>query len=495
MKYYQILLAILIFGTLSFTNKKNETIITGKIKGDIPNEVEYTNPVNGVCDWSFKKSVVSDKMGNFKITISLNETVFVKIRVLGKVTATLVIEPNEKYEVIFDLVKTSKEGNVEIISKNKKGQDKWNSLPEIGHIQSSASFFMKDSIVANIEEKISKSSNEELDDFKTLLENGEISKEFFNLVKTDRTTYYAAVQGTVGYLKFNEDMGENNGAFSEDIKNLWKSTFQKHPITEKLLLSPWAFSYLDNFIKFNLFTDPKYNQEVIVEKNKSGLINTYIIDESKKYLNGNQLEYFEASYIYFECFQKNFEKEFIDLFEQFKLNFPNSDYTKYLEPIVNPIIAYHNTAEQPFYEEIKFIKNYENLNTLKEATAQFRGKKLYIDVWATWCGPCKEEFTQEEKLKKLLDSKETEILYISIDDEQRAKQWEKMIKFYHLKGHHIRTNKNFKTDLIKIFNKNGSIWIPWYVLMDEYGNIVNLHAKAPSHLEELTMELNNISQN
>jgi thiol-disulfide isomerase/thioredoxin len=494
MKSYPFLLAVLILGALSFTNKKNEIIITGKIKGDIPEKIEYTNPVNGVCDWSFKESVGPDKLGNFKIRISLNETVFVKIRILGKAAVTLVVEPNEKYEVNFDLSKTSKEGNFEIISTNKKGQNKWNSLPKIGHIQSTAIFFMKDSIAATIREKISKLRYHELEDFEILFKNGEISKEFFNLIKIDRTTYYAAVQGTVGYLKFNEDMREKNGAFSDEIKKLWKSTFQEYPITEKTLLSPWFFSYADNFIKFNLFTDPNFSQEDFKEKNKSGLINTYIINESKKHLNSVQLEHFEASYIYFECFQEKFEKEFIDLFKKFKLDYPNSEYTKYLEPMVNPIIEYHQRAVNPFNKETTFIENYETLNSLKEATASFRGKKLYIDVWATWCGPCKKEFIHKEELKKLLDSNETKILYISIDDEQRDKQWKEMIKFYNLEGCHIRTNKNLKADLIKIFNNNGSISIPWYILIDEQGNIVNPYAKAPSHLEELAKELNNISQ-
>lgn len=494
MKFYRIILAVLILGALSFTNNKNEVIIIGKIKGDIPEKVEYTNPINGVCDWAFKESVQPDKLGNFKIKISLNETVFVKIRILGKKAATLIVEPNENYEVNFDLSKTFNEGS-EIIGKNKKGQHKWNSLPKIGDIQSTARLFMKDSLAATIKEKIISLRDGELKEFNVLFKNGEISKEFLNLVKIDRTTYYSDVQGTVGFLKFNEDMRRKNGVFSDEIKNLWASTFKENPITEKQLLSPWGFSYIDNFIKFNMYTDPMFNPEDFQEKYNLGLINTYVINESKKHLSGNKLEYFEAHYMFLECLQKKFEKEFINLFKQFKVDYPNSEYTKYLVPMVNPIIEYHKAVGQPFSKETKFIANFESLNSLKETVVSFKGKKVYIDVWATWCGPCKKEFKHNVELKRLMDSKDVEILYISTDDERRAKQWKEAIKFYNLEGYHIRVNKTLKADLVKIFNQSGRFTIPWYILIDEEGNIVKKHAKKPSQLEQLEKEINTISKN
>ena len=64
-----------------------------------------------------------------------------------------------------------------------------------------------------------------------------------------------------------------------------------------------------------------------------------------------------------------------------------------------------------------------------------------------------------------------------------------MIKYYKLEGYHIRANEKFGSDLREIFNQNGRISIPWYLLVDENGEIVVEHAKRPSQLKELEKEI------
>ena len=119
----------------------------------------------------------------------------------------------------------------------------------------------------------------------------------------------------------------------------------------------------------------------------------------------------------------------------------------------------------------------------------FRGKKVFIDIWATWCSPCKAEFAYKAKLLEVLKLKGYEILYISIDDEARDQQWKDLIKYYNLEGHHIRTNKTFSDDLRALFNQNKTIVIPWYIIINENGDIVKLHAHRPSEIGELEKEL------
>ena len=116
----------------------------------------------------------------------------------------------------------------------------------------------------------------------------------------------------------------------------------------------------------------------------------------------------------------------------------------------------------------------------------FKGKKLYIDIWATWCSPCKEEFRHNKELKKLLKEKGIEILYISVDKDYYEQKWKENIKYFGLDGNHIRiTNKSLKEDLLKIYK--GSI--PHYAIIDETGKIENLNAPRPSSIEELRKAL------
>ena len=85
-------------------------------------------------------------------------------------------------------------------------------------------------------------------------------------------------------------------------------------------------------------------------------------------------------------------------------------------------------------------------------------------------------------MKKILADNEIHQLYISIRDDDDQK-WKNAIKYYHLTGTHIRANWELFVDLEKIYSKNkGGVSIPWYILIDEQGNILDERAKRPSQL-------------
>ena len=167
-------------------------------------------------------------------------------------------------------------------------------------------------------------------------------------------------------------------------------------------------------------------------------------------------------------------------------------YPGYGESTENRIFEDLNKLGKPFSDKMKFVDNYENINSLKDCVKSFKGKKVYIDVWATWCAPCIEEFENKERLLELLNPKGVPILYISIDEEKNDIQWKNMIKFYDLKGYHIRANNKLSEDLRKIYNQNGLLAIPWYILIDEQGNIKRKYAKKPSQIGELKKEIDEI---
>ena len=174
------------------------------------------------------------------------------------------------------------------------------------------------------------------------------------------------------------------------------------------------------------------------------------------------------------------------MFEQFEKDFPHSDYSKYLKPYIEKIIEYHTIIEQPFDQDILFLDNYEAFNTLEEAVKPLLGNKIYIDVWATWCSPCIGEFIHNEAMKKVLAENDIQQLYISIDrGEDIDLKWKEYIKYYQLKGKHIRANEVLYLNLMKQYSRNAEIpyiAIPWYILIDEKGNVVNDRAKNPSEI-------------
>ena len=134
-------------------------------------------------------------------------------------------------------------------------------------------------------------------------------------------------------------------------------------------------------------------------------------------------------------------------------------------------------------QSIVFLES-NSINTLEDAIKPLLGKKIYISVWATYCGPCKVEFAHNEALKKILTENGIQQLYISVErDDTNHQQWKDMVTSYNLTGTHIRANAELSKDLGIIFAVlQGRLAIPWYILVDEQGNIIKKNAKSPSKL-------------
>ncbi len=403
--------------------------------------------------------------------------------------ATMLVETGMNYDVVFNF--KSGKNSFEIESDNKKGQDTYKALPNPGHPQIGAEQFVDNPSTSDIKSKIKSLRDNEIAQFDTLLSNGSISDGFYQLVKMDREVYYATVQGTVAILKKYNDMRLNNGLFSPEVKQMWNEAFaETSPTSDDLMRSPWYFRLAENYILCQEYTHESFDDNKLKEIAVSGLKHTHNLEEAKKHLSSTNLEYYTASYIFNEAIQKQYEKELISLFEEFKKDFPKSEYTQYIEPALKPIVEFHKINEAPYSKDVHFMSDYENINSLSESVSSLKGKKIYIDVWATWCGPCKTEFQHKEQLKELLAANDMEVLYISIDDDSSNSKWKEMIKYYNLEGHHIRANEKFVKNLREIFNQEGSISIPWYLIIDENGNIIKEHASRPSQIEELQKEIN-----
>jgi thiol-disulfide isomerase/thioredoxin len=127
--------------------------------------------------------------------------------------------------------------------------------------------------------------------------------------------------------------------------------------------------------------------------------------------------------------------------------------------------------------KIKVTFEYENSKKEKVNLASFNGKNLYIDLWATTCGPCILQFPSLEKLKEKYKGKNIEFISISLDQDE--KKWTDFIVKHKLSGINLRC-PNDKDEFMTKINLNG---IPRMLLIDTQGNIVDFNAKLPSSPE------------
>ncbi len=121
--------------------------------------------------------------------------------------------------------------------------------------------------------------------------------------------------------------------------------------------------------------------------------------------------------------------------------------------------------------------DYENHKGGKTKLEDLRGKYVYIDVWATWCGPCIAEIPHLKKVEEKYHGKNIEFVSISVDTEKDYEKWKKMVVSKELGGIQLFADKNWNSDFIKAFGINS---IPRFLLIGPDGKVVKADAARPS---------------
>ena len=114
---------------------------------------------------------------------------------------------------------------------------------------------------------------------------------------------------------------------------------------------------------------------------------------------------------------------------------------------------------------------------------EFKGKVVYLDLWASWCAPCRSE-TPSLKILYNKYKNDSRIVFISVAVSDGITEWKRALR-------------EDKPDWIQLLDKAGAVsksyvvnQIPQFVLIDKRGNIVSFDAPRPSNSEKLEKLLN-----
>lgn len=174
--------------------------------------------------------------------------------------------------------------------------------------------------------------------------------------------------------------------------------------------------------------------------------------------------------------------EFLNGFKSY-----NNEYLDFIEPLRKDIALseYVSTEVDKFEVGIKTTNvgaqgypfTYKDKNDKDVSFSDFKGKLVYIDVWAMWCSPCKKEIPFIKQLEKDLHGKDIQFVSISMDKPNEHEKWKQFIKDESLPGVQLFSDNAFDTRIAKDYKINT---IPRFLLFDKEGKIVDADAKRPS---------------
>lgn len=186
------------------------------------------------------------------------------------------------------------------------------------------------------------------------------------------------------------------------------------------------------------------------------------------------------------------------ILQQIHKELPESLIDSFKKEVSNPSLQAYILTQQKKYEAVsnKTIEHPESLmpneplagitdgeELFRKIIEPYKGKVIYLDVWGTWCGPCKDMMQYAGDVKKLFAGKDVIFLYLCNNSSDSS--WKNIIKEYGLSAksavHYNLPNEQQRA--IEQYLQVRSF--PTYMLIDKEGNIVNRDAPRPSRQENL----------
>lgn len=103
----------------------------------------------------------------------------------------------------------------------------------------------------------------------------------------------------------------------------------------------------------------------------------------------------------------------------------------------------------------------------------YKGQKIVIDVWGSWCRDCLESLPEVMQLQQEFPN----VAFVFLSEDRTQEAWKKGIEKYQIKGTHYFIKSGTKGVLKDFLSSN---WIPRYMIINEVGDIVLFKATSAS---------------
>lgn len=434
--------AALLAGCGTNTGNGGPTVFQGRFIGYNNEFVEFFLPTDSGDFQEIQVNVQPD--GTFCDTIQFDKNLYDAALFADKFMFRISVEQGKTYNAEFDITEEGVETNFRFIGEGAAENDYMRHLWSINlaELIAPATSFKEN------REILDKAVSPLREELKTI-DNKAFVKYYQNDLKEKETTYayyfpFYAANNTGAY---NQDADFD--AFVAGQKKLSDQEFRT--LTENVFT---VASYSCN--KISVTDALKAAESCSVKKEQKDLAMSIILNSLIGAGNTNGLA--EGS-------------------EYFMDTVTNEDYLERAEEICNNALLLAPGIDAPKIE-------FEDLSGKIHNLSEFRGKALYIDLWASWCGPCCEEIPYLAKFVESL-GKDAPVTCISISIDDNRQDWESKLKEVGSSWPQYLATEAGQASISGKYFVSG---IPRFLLIDADGKIASVNAPRPSSsdlLEEL----------
>lgn len=255
-------------------------------------------------------------------------------------------------------------------------------------------------------------------------------------------------------------------------------------INDSILISSYALSSFVNM--YPVYLQEKIKHENIQLFNSPGYFKEHpeAMDSLRFY---STIKYIEDSLlkqmVLTEILYQSLEQSNPRIFTKYKSKISGIVTEPYLRQplfdLYNQTIKNIKDPKQASNAILKKLNGAVSGNDIKKIIENNKGKVIYLDCWATWCGPCISEFKNAKTLMKDYKADQLAFIFICLDSEE--KNWKATLSNHSLGGQHYFLNKDQSSEFRNIFNIEG---VPHYILFDKKGNIANNQAQSPGFIKD-----------
>lgn len=491
-----LLLIFFVFAiAVSCSKVKGPYTLVGHVTNTELDSISIQLPVEGKFFYRINSQKVPiDANGNFTATISNETSGFAMIsfpKTNGSVRTW--IEPGYVDTVNIDFDDYSK---LSFSGDHAEANTLLNSFERIPYFHAFGGQdekYQKDSVAQRVYDQVLGLKDKELAQIDELRKKGQISENYANALAAESDLHWKSVfsAATWRHYYFKEQL-KRKSPYNDEWKELYLKMFEETDFNNPdYLVSNYYRTFTED--RMNLYPRVAGIEDepdtTLTPDERTRIYHQNRIDNIKELLKGENQELMWSYYLFYSALQKRYEKVLLESYQELKYSYPETPYDPILKEYIDPIRAYHTKLEEPMPDDIIMIEGAEKYTTWEEIVQPYKGEILYVDLWATWCGPCKDEFEYKEGLYEFLEDKPIKILYISSDKDEVEDKWKEMVNFYGLKGVNMRISQDLNWKIWGMIHDESWSAIPRYLIVDKEGNMIVKEAARPSEGQKLYDQL------